>query len=38
MNRDEIAVVALFAGLMLSIGLAVAILWLDVSGRGIAHA
>ena len=37
MNRDEIAVVALFAGLMLSIGIAVAILWLDVSARGVAH-
>lgn len=33
MNRDEITVVALFAGLMLSIGVAVAILWLDASAR-----
>ena len=36
MTRDEIKIVALFAGLMMSMGLAVMVLWLAVSERDIA--
>ncbi len=37
MNRNEITVVGVFLALMLGMGLAVAILWADVSARSIPH-